>query len=150
VEFLTHFSAPWYFTQTNPLGPLPDIFPAEEHLVHSLAVVVVPGEEGRLLTTELEPCFTHWSLLPTFLQTNFVPETTFTALTLVQLPEAWAGDPAKDPKRNASAKVIEAKRLAEVNLAESAIQELLSFPSVSCMLATASLSSKSAKSNPGF
>jgi hypothetical protein len=150
VEFFTHCSLLAYFTQTKPLAPLPEVLPAAGHLVHSLTVVVGAGDEGWLFTTELEPCFTHWNLLPTFLQTNFVMETTFTALTLVQLPDAWAGDTAKVPKRNASTKVIEANRLAEVNLAESAVQELLSFLSVSCMLAPASLSSKSAKSNPGF
>jgi hypothetical protein len=127
VEFFTHCSLLAYFTQTKPLAPLPEVLPAAGHLVHSLTVVVGAGDEGWLFTTELEPCFTHWILLPTFLQTNFVPETTFTALTLVQLPDAWAGDPARVPKRNASTKVIEAKRLAEVNLAESAGQERLSF-----------------------
>jgi hypothetical protein len=119
VEFFTHLSFPWYLTHTKPLGPLPDTLPIAEHLLHSRTEVVGAGAEGWLFTTELEPCFTHLSLLPTFLQTNFVPETTLTALDLVQLSADWAGDATKVPIMNASTKVIDANCFAVTSFEES-------------------------------
>jgi hypothetical protein len=71
---------------------------------------VVEGEVGWLLTTEFDPCLTHLSLPPVFLQTNLTPETTFTALALVQF-SAKEGVAGRTPKIKVSAKRRPAERL---------------------------------------